>query len=175
MNSISDFTAEVEVVKVDTVPIAGGVETVKNDVTILLIKKVLSGKARSDTLFLLNDHGFECHQSVPYKEPGRQYIVSGRFADGNYIVGSRSTKNDLFILFLCSENILRLEGDIVIGNITKNRMSKRYKKSMRIKKISNKWYESYLQRKMYYGATEKTYQRMKKKKFYRKIWIRNLV
>ncbi len=172
INSISEFTAEVEVLSIDSLLMMRGNRSYKYPVTILLVQKVIKGKAKSDTLFLMKDSGFECFHSVPYREKGQRYILSGNFEENQVISSSDTLTKPIFYLDLCLENILILRDKKVIGNVTKNRKTKVLKRQRSISHINKKLSYHYYNRRIKQDDIEKLMQKMSLQKFYR-ILLRN--
>lgn len=174
VHSISELTVEVEVIDVNVVALKVGDRELKYDVTRLKILRTIKGDPSYDTLLLRNDHGFECIHSVPYKEPKRRYILSGYIDANAFMADTTAIPKNLFTLDLCMENILIRMEQKVIGNITKNRWTKRSKFSNRIRKIRwlNNWYQSHFMQK---EDKEKIMQKMNEARFYRILKRKDLL
>jgi hypothetical protein len=175
VNSISEFTAEVEVLSIDSLHMMRGNRSHKYPVTILLVQKVIKGKAKSDTLFLMKDSGFECFHSVPYREKGQRYILSGNFEDKQVISSSDTLTKPIFYLDLCLENILILRDNKVIGNVTKNRKTKVSKRQRSLARINKKLSYHYYNKRIRFDNKEKLMQKMSERKFYRILERKNII
>jgi len=167
VNSISAFTAEVEVLSIDSLLMMRGNRSRKYPVTILLVQKVIKGKANSDTLFLMKDSGFECFHSVPYREKGQRYILTGNFEEKQIISANDTLTKPIFYLDLCLQNILILRDKKVIGYVTKNRKTKVSKRQKMIAHINKKLSYHYYNRRIRRDDIEKLMQKMSLRKFYR--------
>ena len=116
----------------------------KNKITVLKVIRKYHGYGafEIDTIKLINSTGFECFQGLPYDTMGAKYILRGSFEkmhDLDLETYERKYIGLYFKLFLCDQPIIRIDGKMATGKITKS--GKRvYRKEKRRRKIYN-WIE----------------------------------
>ncbi len=169
MNSIGELVVRAEVIGIKALDTSRYAYTV----TLFRVSTVLKGEFNEDTLYLLNDKGFECFKSVPYRDEGREYILTGSLLNEwnafEYRVDS-SYFNRLLVMGLCSESFLFIDGDKVRGNITKNRGNKvklRHKIYARI--LSEDAYSNWLAKRTSPPKSEKLMQSRNLYRFEKKL------
>ena len=130
-----------EVIGHDSIP--GGWYS-KNKITILKVLKKHHGYGafEIDTIKLMNSTGFECFQGLHNDTLGAKYILRGAFDkihNYNFETQERRYVGLYFKLFLCDKPMIKVDGKMAIGYITKSG-NKVYKKVARRKKIQE-WIE----------------------------------
>ena len=175
VNSIGQHMMEVEVIDVQALDTSKYAYTI----TRLKVLRLLKGDYGLDTLYLLNDKGFECFHSLPHKEPCRRYIVTGDLLNewNSFQYGAASEfTGKMLVLDLCLENYLIVEGEKVIGNITRNRVngSKLKRKLFRVF-MSKNAYGNWSARRRKSPKRERLMQKMAISKLERKLKRRELI
>lgn len=175
VNSIGSHILEVEVIGVYALDTSRFAYTV----TTLKVNKILKGEFNKDTLYLLNDKGFECFHSLPYREKGSKYIITGELLDewssSKYKMDS-SFEGKMMVLGSCLENYLFVKGDQVIGNITKNRVNKTtWKHKIRRKLMSKNAYGNWSTHRRTLPQSEKLMQKMSMNKFQKILRVKGLI
>lgn len=188
IHSIGALTVEAEVIGSDSIFIQSNVVTIyfNNDstnfiqdastlhkgkyyVTLLQIRKLLHGVAVNDTLYLVNDYGYECFHTIPNHQIGQRYILSGNI-DALPVVHSGDTTRqfNLFYLGSCLENIVLLRDGKVWGNVTRNKESRIEKQANLIRHISKRLSGSYYNLRFWNRKNKERFlQRMGERRFYR--------
>jgi hypothetical protein len=175
INSIGSHILEVEIIDVYTIDTSRHAYTV----TSLKVKSVLKGEYNKDTIYILNDQGFECFHSLPDREEGMKYIVTGELLDewssSRYKMAS-SYEGNMMVLGLCSENYLFVKGDRVIGNITKNKLNKNnWKQKLYRKLISKNAFGNWNAHRRSPSKSEQLMQNISMNRFIKKLSIKELI
>ena len=140
---------------------------------------MLKGEYESDTLFVLIDKGFECFRGLPNQKKGMQYIITGDLLNEKNLPDTRISHSyfgRMMVLHLCSENILYVDGDHAIGNITKNKQcSKSIKYKVRHVLMSDENYYNWVYARMKLPKLKTVLQSMSIEKLERKLHSRSLI
>jgi hypothetical protein len=156
-------------------------DTFKNGYTASRVKvnRILKGAYESDTLLVLIDKGFECFRGLPQQEKGTKYIITGDLLNDWNSFGTKMNSiyyGKMMALDLCSENVLFVDGDQVIGNITRNNRklrSVKYKIRRLLMKEVN--YQKWVDDRTKLPKIKKVRQSMSIAKFERKLRLKNLL
>jgi len=89
----------------------------------LKVLNVLNGDLKSDIVYFINGSSAACQANIEGMEIGKEMILKPRQQE------DKKDKNKTYLKgSICSRWMQPVENGRVIGNVTKNRMSKRYKK-----------------------------------------------
>ena len=124
ITSISDFTAQVEVVRIDTI-------LMKENpywspiLTKLKVVKTFSSNKEIEFVWMRNSSGTDCERGMFPDSIGQKYIITGRLYDIEYYKDRVSDAENIPFLHAstCRKSILHIEGEYVFGEITKNKRS----------------------------------------------------
>ena len=170
VKSVNRLILEVEVIGIKTMPKTSTPSKYDYTATVFLVDSVVKGEYNKDTLYVLNDKGFECFHTIKDKTPGKQYILTGSILmEWDYLqhqIPKDTLFGQLMTLHLCSENIVFLYNNKIRGNITKNVYNRKRKRVDRLKVISNKWHEKSLSKMLESNPEEKYAQSMSKERLY---------
>jgi len=175
VHSVGSNIIEVEVIDVITL------DTLKNGYTATRVKvnRMLKGVYESDTLLVPIDKGFECFRGLPHQEKGTKYIITGNLLNEWNIFGTKLNSiyyGKMMALDLCSENVLFVDGDQVIGNITKNKRKLRsVKYKIRRLLMNEENYQKWVDDRTKLPKIKKVRQSMSISKFERKLRLKNLL
>ena len=178
VQSVQGLILQVEVVNVIQLKMDSNLNNYGYSVTVLKIDRILKGSYAADTVYVLNDRGFECFHSIPVKTKGVKYIITGNIID-QFTSQQRmipvSFRDKILILDLCLENILFVEEDKVVGNVTKNRAKHGGIIGRTMFLISKKWFSIYTQKHMTAAKRKKKMQTMSMNKFERILHRKKLI
>lgn len=144
-HSISEFTAWIEVV--DRKPFfRNAFQKRPTYLTVLRIKEEFSPTHEEDTIYLLEDQGFECYKSLSSSDIGAEYIITGRFDSVSIFASGDSSYSfqRVFILDLCAEGELQVQDDEVTGFIIENKyIIDNQKLGYKSRELQDLWMEYY--------------------------------
>lgn len=122
--SISEYTAWVQVIGRTQRPAAPFMQA-EQHLTILLVKERFSAEGPTDTLYLLEDHGFECFTGLSDPSIGKEYVLTGRWGNALWVDAGDTMSERVLVLDLCAEGELRVDHEEVVGFIKKNNYLKK--------------------------------------------------
>jgi hypothetical protein len=169
MKSISEFTAEVEIVAVDSTTMLIGSNSFRVPVTKLLIRDVLRGEANGDTLYLMIDGELGCFHDIPYRQIGQRYILTGSFRKKQLIAGNEAFTKSIFYLDDCLEGTVILRDGKAIGYVQKNKFSRITKRQRFLSHFSKRLASAYYNKRVKQDEPEKLMQTMSERRFHRKF------
>ena len=140
--SLSDVVVWVEVLDRVSVPSAPRGRGILR-LTVLRVIEDFRGAEGKDTLYLLEDSGFECYKGLSDPTIGKQFILSGR-RDSIPQFSSDSTLEwrSILVVPLCSEGELQVVDGRVSGFIKRNRyVKKREALSFKYMRLNALWDE----------------------------------
>lgn len=175
VESVGPYMMEVEVLDVIALDTFKGGYTAAR----VKVKRRMKGDYKGDTLLIPNDKGFECFQGLPNQEKGMQYMITGDLLNEWNSFGTKmnhSYYGKMMLLDLCSENVLYLDGEQVIGNITKNKLSRRTVEH-RVRRIlmSTESYQNWDTNRRSFPKLKRVLQSMSIAKLERKLRVKNLI
>ena len=138
--SISDVVVWAEVLDRVSVPSTPGGRG-KWRLTALAVIEDFRGAEGQDTLFLLEDSGFECYKGLSDPTIGKQFILSGRRDSiPQFSADSTLEWHSVLVVPLCSEGELQVVDGRVSGFIKRNRyVKKREALSFKYMKVNALW------------------------------------
>ncbi len=140
--SLSEVVVWVEVldrVSVPSTPQGRGIRPL----TVLGVIEGFRGAEGQDTLYLLEDSGFECYKGLSDPTIGKQFILSGRRDSiPQFSADSSLEWRSVLVVPLCSEGELQVVDGRVSGFIKRNRyVKKREALSFKYMKVNALWDE----------------------------------
>jgi hypothetical protein len=174
MHSVGPYIMEVEVLEI----IALDTFMYAYSATRVQVNRMIKGEYTSDTLLVLIDKGFECFKGLPRQEKGKRYIITGDLLNEWNSFGIKvdsSYYGRMMVLDLCMENVLYLNGDRVIGNITKNKQSSGINYKFRRILMTNENYQNWVSARMNSPKYIRAFQGMTVAKLERKLRLKNLL
>lgn len=121
--SINEYTAWVKVIGRTHRP-AAPLMLAEQHFTVLLVKERFSSKGPTDTLYLLEDHGFECFTGLTDPSIGKEYVLTGRWGRSIWVESGDTLQQQVLVLDLCAKGELRVNEEEVEGFIKKNKYHK---------------------------------------------------
>ena len=174
VESVQELILQVEVIGLE---LLNKEDKYSYSVTALRIDRILKGNYEGDTIYVLNDKGFECFHSVPNKEVGSKYIITGELINKFNMMSHRpdTLEGRILLLDLCMENILYVDGNRVKGNVTKNRASSPNLYGRLLFIINKSWSSRYYNKRTSSPKQEKLMQSMSIGKLERKLSRKDLL
>lgn len=126
MTSIMEYTAEFEVVKMDTLATEGLYKYWPLVLTKLKVIKSFNDSIDVDYVWMNNTSGTDCERGLFPDHIGQKYIITGRFIEGKRYdrwIDDSAERNFLYAS-TCGKMVLDVEGNNVIGVITKHNNKK---------------------------------------------------
>ncbi len=122
MASIMEYTAEFEVVQMDTLAAEGPYEYWPLVLIRLKVIKSFNDNINVKDVWMNNTSGTDCERGLFPDHIGQKYIITGTFVEGTRYerwIGPSADRNFLYAS-TCGKMVLDVEGDDVIGVITKH-------------------------------------------------------
>lgn len=123
ITSIDKFTAELEVVEIDTLSTEGIYEYWPLVLTRLKVIRLFKGSVDVDYVWMNNTSGPDCERGLFPEHIGQKYIITGRMIEDKRYdkwINDAAERNFLYVT-TCGKTVLDVEENNVYGVITKNK------------------------------------------------------